>query len=104
MDTQILEQIRQLKRQIMPDEKIMLFGSQARGDAHVDSDWDLLLILNKKGKDRWADFDKYAYPFTEIGWEYGVAINPLLYTQEEWEQGKIFPFYKNVMSEGILIN
>ena len=104
MNTQILENIRTLKRQILPNEKMYLFGSQARGDAKPDSDWDLLVVLNKKGKHNWDDFDNYAYPFTEIGWDYGVAINPLLYTQEEWDKGKIFPLYNNVMQEGILIN
>ena len=104
MNQQIFQEIQTLKRQILPNEKVILFGSQARGDARPDSDWDLLVILNKKGKHKWNDFDEYAYPFTEIGWNYGVAINPLLYTQEEWDKGEIFPFYKSVMHEGILIN
>ena len=104
MNQQIFKEIQSLKQEILPNEKVILFGSQARGDAHEDSDWDLLVLLNKKGKHNWADFDEYAYPFTEIGWDYGVAINPLLYTQEEWDKGTIFPFYKNVMREGILIN
>jgi len=104
MNQQIFSKIKALKRQILPNEKVILFGSQARGDARPDSDWDLLVVLNKKGKHDWNDFDEYAYPFEEIGWDYGVAINPLLYTQEEWDKGAIFPFYKNVMREGILIN
>ena len=104
MNTQILENIRTLKRQILPNEKMYLFGSQARGDAKPDSDWDLLVVLNKKGKHNWDDFDNYAIPFEEIGWDKGISINTLLYTQEEWDKGKIFPFYKNVMSEGVLIN
>jgi len=103
MNAQIFENICTLKRQLLPNEKVILFGSQARGDAQPDSDWDLLVVLNKNGKRNWDDFDNYAYPFTEIGWDYGVAINPLLYTQEEWDNGKIFPFYKNVMREGIEI-
>jgi predicted nucleotidyltransferase len=104
MNRQILENIRQLKRQLLPNERLILFGSQARGDARPDSDWDLLVVLNKRGKHNWDDFDQYAYPFTEIGWNYSVVINPILYTEEEWNRGKDFPFYKNVMSEGILIN
>ena len=104
MNQQIFNEIQALKRQLLPNEKLILFGSQARGDAHEDSDWDLLVVLDKKGKHNWNDFDIYAFPFEEIGWNYGVAINTLLYTQEEWDKGKIFPFYKNVMREGILIN
>ena len=104
MNKQIFKEIQTLKRQILPNEEVILFGSQARGDANPDSDWDLLVLLNKKGKHNWDDFDKYAYPFTEIGLDYEVVINPLLYTKEEWDKGKIFPFYKNVMREGVLID
>ena len=104
MNTQIYENIRTLKHQLLPNERVILFGSQARGDARPDSDWDLLVLLNKKGKHNWNDFDEYAFPFEEIGWKHGVAINALIYTQEEWDKGISFPFYKNVMREGILIN
>jgi predicted nucleotidyltransferase len=104
MNRQIFKEIEELKRKILPGGRVILFGSQARGDAREDSDWDLLVVLDKKGKHNWDDFDTYAFPFEEIGWNYGVLINTLIYTQDEWEQGKIFPFYKNVMNEGIVIN
>jgi predicted nucleotidyltransferase len=103
MNTQIFEQIRQLKRQILPNEKVILFGSQARGDARPNSDWDLLVLLNKDER-KFEDYEKYASPFDELGWKDGIAINTKLYTNAQWEQGKIFPFYKNVMREGIEIN
>ena len=102
MNKQILKEIRTLKRRILPNEKLYLFGSQARGDAREDSDWDLLLLLDKQNKEI-EDYDKYAYPFTEIGWDYGVAINPILYTKTQWEKGKMFPFYKNVVREKLEI-
>ena len=100
MNRKIFKEIQTLKRQILPNEKVILFGSQARGDAREDSDWDLLVIIDK-GEKTQEDEDKYAYPFDELGWHHGVAINSVLYTKKQWEQGKIFPFYKNVMHEGI---
>jgi len=33
MNRQIFKEIQALKRQILPNEKVILFGSQARGDA-----------------------------------------------------------------------
>jgi predicted nucleotidyltransferase len=103
MNQQIFNEIQALKRQLLPNEKLILFGSQARGDAHEDSDWDLLILLNKEKRNFNEDYDKYAYPFTELGWNYSIAINPIVYTVNDWEKGKIFPFYKNVMREGIEI-
>ena len=103
MNTQIFNEIQILKRQILPNEKVILFGSQARGDAREDSDWDLLVLLNK-GKKAFEDEDTYGYPFDKIGWNYGVAVNAILYSTEEWERRRITPFYKNVEKEGIEIN
>jgi len=104
MNQQIFKEIQALKRQLLPNEKVILFGSQARGDAREDSDWDLLVVLNKKGKKTFEDEDNYGYPFDKMGWNYGVAINAILYSIEEWEERKITPFYKNVEKEGIEIN
>jgi len=103
MNTQIFNDIQTLKRQILPNEKVILFGSQARGDAREDSDWDLLVLLDKEKRNLIEDYGNFAYPFTELGWDYGVTINSVLYTTTHWEQGKFFPFYQNVMNEGIEI-
>ncbi|MDR0871872.1 MAG: nucleotidyltransferase domain-containing protein [Prevotellaceae bacterium] len=95
MNKQIFNEIQTLKRQILPDEKVYLFGSQARGDARPDSDWDLLVLLNKPKKE-FEDYDNYAYPFTEMGWKYDTYISPKVYTVSDWKRRKITPFYKNV--------
>ena len=48
MNKDVLEHIEDTVRDIMPlDARIFLFGSRARGDARPDSDWDILIILNK---------------------------------------------------------
>jgi predicted nucleotidyltransferase len=102
MNAQILENIRTLKRQILPNDRMILFGSQARGDARPDSDWDLLVLLDKTKKEE-LDENK-AYEFVLMGWEYGTYLSIKIYTKEQWEKGKMFPFYKNVQKDGIEIN
>jgi predicted nucleotidyltransferase len=102
MNRQIFNKICRVKRRILPNERVILFGSQARGDARPDSDWDLLVLLNKPKKE-FSDYDNYGYPFAEIGLDSGTHISTKVFTESEWEKGKIFPFYKNVMREGIEI-
>jgi predicted nucleotidyltransferase len=63
MNQQIFQEIQALKRQILPNEKVILFGSQARGDARPDSDWDLLVLLDKEKRNFNEDYDKYVWPF-----------------------------------------
>lgn len=82
------------------DGRVVLFGFQARGDAHTESDWDILILLNQSriGDD---DFDRVAHPLVELGWKIGAEINSLLYTYMDWEKRNFTPFYKNVETEGI---
>jgi len=102
MNQQIFNEIQALKRQLLPNERLILFGSQARGDAQEGSDWDLLVLLNKPVGSA-DDYDNYGFPFTEMGWNNGTYISPKIYTTAEWERRKPTIFYKNVEQEGIEI-
>jgi len=102
MNQQIFQEIQALKRQILPNEKVILFGSQARGDARPDSDWDLLVLLNKKKKN-FEDEDIYGYPFAEMGLKYKTYISVKIYTKNDWKKRRPTPFYKNVYQDGIEI-
>ena len=101
MNSDILSQIKQLGRKILPeDSRLLLYGSRARGDYHEDSDWDLLILLDDDyfGEDVFGD---YGYPFVELGWEYGAYFSPKIYTYSEWAKRKGTPFFENINKEGV---
>ena len=93
---QVIENIRQLAKNVLPKGSMLyLYGSRARGDWHDGSDWDLLLLLDKPQLEH-GDFDKYSYPFVEMGWDIGEDIRPHAYTKQEWFNGPHAMFYYNV--------
>lgn len=79
-----------------------MFGSQARGDAHDESDWDLLILLDDD-QPKGDSFGTYGYPFVELGWEYGTYFSPKIYTYSEWANRKGTPFYDNIKKEGVTL-
>lgn len=81
---------------------VYLYGSQARGDARSDSDWDLLIVTDDS-IDKKDAFERFAFPFTEIGWRLGEQITPLLFTRSEWEAERNTAFYLNVQNDAILL-
>ena len=102
-DSNILIQIQTLGKKVLPKgSSLLLYGSRARGDNREDSDYDLVVLVDKD-KQQLQDFTDYAYPFMEMGWELGAEINPMLYTRKEWSQRHFTPFYKNVEHDKIVL-
>lgn len=103
MDRQILDSIKDTLARTLPRQaSALLYGSQARGDARQDSDWDILIVLDKE-RLMPEDYDTVTYPLTKLGWNIGAEINPVMYTKKEWEDSRVTPFYHNVIKDAIAL-
>ncbi len=59
-------------------ERVVLFGSRARGDAGPDSDYDVAVFL-KGFRDRWSEMDRLVPVVTEILYNDGAFIHAMPY-------------------------
>lgn len=99
----ILKEIKRIILEQEPSAKIYLYGSRSKGLAGKESDWDLLILLNR---DRITpEIEKsITYPLFDLEFDTGELISPMVYTEREWKtKYSITPFYHNVMQEGRLI-
>ena len=101
--SQIIDNIREVAKTTLPKgSSLLLYGSCARGDAGKDSDWDLLILLDKPDLSE-SDYDNISFPFTMLGWNIGEIISPQMYTKKDWESISFLPFHKNVEHDKIVL-
>jgi predicted nucleotidyltransferase len=99
----VIESIKQVARNVLPKgSSVYLYGSRARGDYHEGSDWDLLILLDKPKRDI-RDWDNYAFPFVEKGWDIEEDISARTFTKELWYNGPHTLFYFNVEEDKKLL-
>ncbi|MBI5036148.1 nucleotidyltransferase domain-containing protein [Candidatus Micrarchaeota archaeon] len=94
IDSKIRRIIGNIKARMAP-EKILLFGSFARGDYHEKSDVDLVVV---------ADFKERF--FERIGKvlecnDTDLVVEALAYTPEEFERKKTETFLRKALAEGV---
>jgi predicted nucleotidyltransferase len=97
----VLDSITTAIHQQDPSAKAFLFGSRARGDNKPDSDWDILILIDKQIVTSEIE-DKFRDVLYNIELESGQIISTFIYPRSFWQQNlKYSPLYKSVKKEGI---
>lgn len=100
----IVELISRTLKDIAPDAVSILYGSEARGTARQDSDFDILVLL-PDNSDRGSFARRKLEIFDrlyEIELNRNVVISPLILLRSMWEKRRT-PFSCNVINEGIVL-
>lgn len=80
-------------------DRVILFGSRARGDNFVDSDFDVVVVSN--------DFREIPF-FKRIDemlkyWDFSYDLEIFCYTQDEFNKKTKSIFFKPILKEGKII-
>lgn len=95
----ILKEIKRIVTEKEPTAKIYLYGSRARGKGNRESDWDLLILLNREEITPKIE-KEITYPLYDLEFDTGEIISPMIYSEKEWNtKYKVTPFYHNIMQE-----
>ena len=64
-------------------ERIMLYGSRARGDNRADSDYDVAIFVRDLGN-TWREFDPIAHVKLDLLDQYDADVNAHLFPDGSW--------------------
>lgn len=102
-DVGLLQRCKQAVREVVADAAVVLYGSRARGEAAVDSDYDLLVLV-----DRPVDValrERLVSAVYPLELETGAVLTLAVYSRQQWDSPlyRAMPFRRNVEREGVVL-
>ncbi len=93
---EILAKLRVYLEQEYGDQlvQVLLFGSQARGDAQPDSDIDVLVVLRDM-VDACTEINRISHVLTSLCLDYAVLVSCVLVAEEQFQRRKDAYFFRS---------
>ena len=97
---ELLERVKRAVHEVEPEADIVLYGSRARGDAHAESDWDFLILLD--GVVDEARTDAIRHRLYEIEWDCDEVLCSIVRSCQDWDSSlqQVTPFAKILREHG----
>ncbi len=101
---EIVAKIAEALKRFAPDSTGILYGSEARGEAHPDSDIDVLILLPDSYTGQHFVEKKLAISgmLYDLSLALNVDISPLILVKKIFFERKT-PFTINIMNDGIML-
>ena len=81
-------------------QKIILFGSRSRGEAHPDSDYDFLVLVDRFSTSLEKQVDDIAYEMLE---HHGAVVTLFVDESVRFERERHEPLFCNIREEGTVV-
>ena len=101
--TSIQQQIKEIIKNADDSATAILYGSRAKGKARDDSDWDILILLNKP-KVSLKDEQQFRHKLYDLELKIGQPISTFVYSLIDWNtKMSSTPLFKNIQREGRIL-
>lgn len=102
----MMQKLLQIYRSVYGEklDRVILYGSYARGDYNKDSDVDIVAIVHGERKNLQEQLKQVWDSSSELELEYDTIVSPTVIPYEEFKQYQDdLPYYRNIAREGVVV-
>jgi len=86
-------------------DKVILYGSFARGDYNEESDIDIMVLADIPREDELKEYNKINCFISRLGLEHDIVITVnITDCKTFYEYVDVLPYYMNVQREGVVLS
>ena len=85
-------------------DKVILYGSYARGDFRPDSDVDIMILVDMSDLELKAYGQQLSYMTYDFNMDHDLDIKPIAKSETHFNKWIVnYPFYSNIHKEGVVL-